>query len=185
MPGLKVATPAVPADVAGLIRTAIRDDNPVVVILHKALLQLRGEVDDDVPPVPLGIARTVRAGSDVTLVCWAGAVARCEAAAAQLAERGVEADVIDLRSIQPLDLAAVVESVSRTHRLAIAQETTLFCGVGAELSAAVVEHAFDELDAPIVRIGPPFTPQPYSPPMEDAFLPSPERIVKAVEELVA
>jgi pyruvate dehydrogenase E1 component beta subunit len=185
MPGLKVATPAVPADVAGLIRTAIRDDNPVVVILHKALLQLRGEVADDAPPVPLGVARTVRAGSDVTLVGWAGAVGRCEAAAAQLAERGVDAEVIDLRSIQPLDLDAVVESVSRTHRLAIAQETTLFCGVGAELSAAVVEHAFDELDAPIARIGPPFTPQPYSPPMEDAFLPSPERIVKAVEELVA
>lgn len=184
MPGLKVATPAVPADVAGLIRTSIRDDNPTVVILHKALLQLRGEVDDEVPPVPFGVARIARAGRDVTLVGWSGSVARCEAAAALAANRGIDVEVIDIRSIQPLDIDAVLTSVAKTHRLVIAQETTMFCGVGAEIAAQTVDRAFDELDAPILRVGPPFTPQPYSPPMEDAFLPSPERIAAAIEEVV-
>lgn len=184
MPGLKVATPAIPADVAGLIRTAIRDDNPTVVILHKGLLQLRGEVPDDIPTVPFGQARTVRQGSDVTLVGWSGSVARCEAAAVIAAERGIDVEVIDLRSIQPLDIDAVLTSVATTHRLVIAQETTMFCGAGAEIAAQVVDRGFDELDAPILRVGPPFTPQPYSPPMEDAFLPSPERIVASIEEVV-
>jgi pyruvate/2-oxoglutarate/acetoin dehydrogenase E1 component len=185
MPGLRVATPAVPADVAGLIRTAIRDDNPVVVIMHKALLQLRGDVPDGVPPVPFGAARLCRPGRDVTLVGWSGSVGRCERAAEILAEESIDAEVIDLRSIQPLDVESVLDSVRRTHRLVIAQETTMFCGVGAELAASVISEGFDELDAPIVRVGPPFTPQPYSPPMEDAFLPSAERIADAVRKVVA
>jgi pyruvate dehydrogenase E1 component beta subunit len=126
-----------------------------------------------------------RPGRDVTLVGWSGSVGRCERAAEILAEESIDAEVIDLRSIQPLDVESVLESVRRTHRLVIAQETTMFCGVGAELAASVISEGFDELDAPIVRVGPPFTPQPYSPPMEDAFLPSAERIADAVRKVVA
>ncbi|MFF7944855.1 alpha-ketoacid dehydrogenase subunit beta [Nocardia gamkensis] len=184
MPGLKVVTPATPRSVKGLMKAAIRDDDPVVVLLHKGLLQVREEVPEYEEVIPLGSAEILCPGTELTIVSWSGGVRRAVAAAAALAEIGVDAEVIDLRSIQPLDVATVAESVRRTHRLLIVQETTGFAGIGAELAAVVVVDAFDYLDAPIERIAAPFTPVPFSPPLEKAHLPQVEDIVERAKAMV-
>jgi pyruvate dehydrogenase E1 component beta subunit len=185
MPGLKVVTPATPGDVKGLLKSAIRDDDPVIVLLHKGLLQMREDVPDDGDrTLPLGRAEIRRPGEHVTLVAWSGGVRRALSAADDLAARGIEAEVVDLRSIQPLDVATVVDSVRRTHRLVVVQETIGFSGIGAEVVAEVTRQAFDYLDAPIERVAPPFTPVPFSPPLERFHLPEPADIARCAEELV-
>jgi pyruvate dehydrogenase E1 component beta subunit len=185
MPGLKVVTPATPADVKGLLKTAIRDDDPVIVLLHKGLLQQREEFDDSVEHlVPLGRAAIRRPGEHVTLVAWSGGVRHALKAADELAASGIDAEVIDLRSIQPLDLATVLASVRRTHRLVIVQETVGFAGIGAELAAEVMSQAFDFLDAPVERVVPPFTPVPFSPPLERFHLPNADDVMARVREVV-
>ena len=184
VPGWKVATPATPHDACALVRTAVLDDDPTAVIFHKGMLQRRGEVPDD-PVVALGEAAVRRIGSDVTLVGWSGSAPVVDDAAEELARSGIECEVIDMRSIQPLDIDTVLESVGHTHRLVIAQETTGFCGVGAEIAARVMAEAFDELDAPVTRVHAPFVPVPYSPPLERFVLPDSAAVVRAVQELVA
>lgn len=185
IPGLKVVTPATPGDAKGLLKTAIRDQDPTIVLLHKGLLQTREEVAEDAElMVPLGAAKILREGGQITLVAWSGGVRRALAAAEELAAAGIEAEVIDLRSVQPLDLDTVLESVRKTHRLLVVQETTGFAGIGSELALAVGGAAFDYLDAPIERVCPPFTPVPFSPPMEEFHTPAPEEVVERARTMV-
>jgi pyruvate dehydrogenase E1 component beta subunit len=185
MPGLKVCAPATPADVKGLLKTAVRSDDPVFVLMHKGLLQLKGEVPDGDHTVPLGQALRHREGGDLTIATWLGGLRPSLEAADLLAAEGIGADVIDLRSIQPLDADAVIDSVVRTNRLLIVQETVGFSGIGAELSARVVEDAFDFLDAPPRRVAAPFVPVPMAPVLEDAVLPQAADVVRAARELLA
>ena len=179
VPGLKVVMPATAADAAGLLASAIADEGPVVFVENKALYFRREEVPDDLPPVPIGAACTLREGGDVTIVATSRMVGEALAAAEQLAAAGIAAEVIDPRTLVPLDLEAIVASVKRTGRLVVAHEAVRFGGIGAEIAASVGAAAFDHLDAPIERVGAPFTPIPLSPPLEDAYLPGAADVLAA------
>jgi acetoin:2,6-dichlorophenolindophenol oxidoreductase subunit beta len=178
VPGLRVVMPATAVDAAGLLRSAIADPNPVVFVENKSLYFRREEVVAE--DVPIGRARIVRPGRDVTVVALSRLVHESLAAAEDLAAEGIEIEVIDPRSLVPLDLEAIVESVSRTHRLVVAHEAVEHGGVGAEIATQVQAAAFDELDAPIARVGAPFAPIPFSPPLEDAYLPGRVEVAAAV-----
>jgi pyruvate/2-oxoglutarate/acetoin dehydrogenase E1 component len=184
VPGLKVAMPATAADAAGLLAAAIADPNPVVFVENKTLYFRREQVSDRPPPVPLGRASVVRAGRDVTVVAISRLVHEALAAADELAEDGIEVEVIDPRTLVPLDLETIVASVARTHRLVVAHEAVERGGFGAELAARVQAEAFDELDAPIERVGAPFAPVPFSPPLEDAYLPGRAEAAAAVRTVL-
>jgi pyruvate dehydrogenase E1 component beta subunit len=179
VPGLKVVMPATAADAAGLLASAIADPNPVVFIENKALYFRREEVADVAEPVPIGRARIVRDGDDVTIVATSRMVHESLAAAELLAAEGITAEVIDPRTLVPLDLDAIVRSVERTGRLVVAHEAVRFGGFGAEIAAAAGSAAFDFLDAPIERVGAPFAPIPLSPPLEDAYLPDAHAVLAA------
>jgi pyruvate dehydrogenase E1 component beta subunit len=185
VPGLKVVMPSRASDAAGLLASAIADPNPVVFIENKTLYFRKGELSDPPAPVPIGEAVTLRSGGDVTIVALSHLVHDALDAAELLAgEHGIEADVIDPRTLVPLDLAAIVESVQRTGRLVVAHEAVEHGGFGAEIVAQVQAAAFDHLDAPIERVGAPFAPIPLSPPLEDAYLPNADDIVAAVRRIV-
>ena len=185
VPGLKVVMPSRPSDAAGLLASAIADPNPVVFIENKTLYFRTGDVPEAVEPVPIGQAVTLRAGRDVTIVALSRMVHDALEAADRLAaEEGIEAEVIDPRTLVPLDLAAIVASVERTGRLVVAHEAVEHGGFGAEIAAQVGAAAFDSLDAPIARVGAPFAPVPLSPPLEDAYLPGAAEIVAAVRALL-
>jgi pyruvate dehydrogenase E1 component beta subunit len=179
VPGLKVVMPSRAADVGGLLASAIADPGPVVFIENKALYFRREDVPDSPEALPIGRAQTLRAGSDVTIVALSRLVGEALAAAERLAEDGIEADVIDPRTLVPLDLEAIVESVRGTNRMVVAHEAVEHGGFGAEIAAAVQAAAFDDLDAPIERVGAPFTPIPLSPPLEDAYLPDSDDVYRA------
>jgi acetoin:2,6-dichlorophenolindophenol oxidoreductase subunit beta len=176
IPGLKVVMPSSAADARGLLASAIADPNPVVFIENKALYFRREELPDAVEPVPIGRARTLRQGGDVTIVALSRMAGEALAAAERLADEGIEAEVIDPRTLVPLDLDAVVGSVRRTNRLVVAHEAVEHGGFGAEIAALVQAAAFDDLDAPIARVGAPFAPIPLSPPLEDAYLPGADEV---------
>lgn len=180
VPGLKVVCPATPADAYGLLRSAIADPDPVVVVENKALYAMKGEVAEAPEPVPIGRVRIARPGRDATIVAYGAAVHWAMEAAGLLAGEGIEAEVLDLRSLQPWDEAAVLESLSRTHRLVIAQEAVEAFGVGAEIAARMADIGFDELDGPILRVGAPFTPVPFAKELEAAYRPDAARIAAAV-----
>ncbi len=184
VPGLKVAMPSTAADAAGLLTAAIADPNPVVFVENKTLYFRREEARGDRVPVPLGRARVVRPGSDVTVVALSRLVHESVAAAEELAAEGIEVEVIDPRTLVPLDLEAILESVARTHRLVVAHEAVRSGGFGAEVAAEVQAAAFDELDAPVGRVGAPFTPIPFSPPLEDAYLPGRADVAAAVRAVL-
>ena len=180
VPGLKVVMPSRAADAAGLLRSAIDDAGPVVFVEHKALYFRREEVADGEPDrVPLGVARTARRGRDVTIVALSRMVGEALAAADRLAGEGIEAEVIDPRTLVPLDIDAIVESVRRTNRLVVAHEAVRQSGFGAEIAAQAGLAAFDFLDAPVERVGAPFAPVPFSPPLEDAWLPGADDVYAA------
>jgi acetoin:2,6-dichlorophenolindophenol oxidoreductase subunit beta len=186
VPGLKVVMPSRPSDAAGLLASAIADPNPVVFIENKTLYFRKGDVEEPAAPVPIGEAVTLRQGSDVTIVALSALVHDALAAAGRLAaEHGIEAEVIDPRTLVPLDLETIVESVERTGRLVVAHEAVEHGGFGAEIVAQVQAAAFDFLDAPIVRVGAPFAPIPFSAPLEDAYLPGVDEVVAAVRRLLA
>ncbi|SDK72207.1 alpha-ketoacid dehydrogenase subunit beta [Billgrantia gudaonensis] len=185
VPGLKVICPSNPADAYGLLRAAIADPDPVVFVENKALYAMKGELAEGAGPESIGKARTVRAGRDATVVAYGAAVHTAERAAGQLAEQGLEVEVLDLRSIQPWDEAAVMESLARTHRLLIVHEAVEAFGVGAEIAARIGEIGFDELDAPIMRIASPFVPVPFAPSLEKAYQPDAEAVIAAVRKLCA
>jgi acetoin:2,6-dichlorophenolindophenol oxidoreductase subunit beta len=185
VPGLKVVMPSRPTDAAGLLAAAIADPNPVVFIENKTLYFRKGEVPEPAPLVPIGEAVTLRAGRDVTVVALSRLVHDALAAADRLAQDGIEVEVIDPRTLVPLDLQTIVESVERTGRLVVAHEAVGHGGFGAEIAAQVQSAAFDYLDAPVARVAAPFAPVPFSPPLEDAYLPGADEIVAAVRALVS
>jgi len=184
IPGLKVVMPSTPYDAKGLLKASIRDDDPVLFIEHKALLRVRGEVPEEEYLVPLGKADVKRSGKDVTVVATGKMVQEALEAASRLSGEGIEVEVIDPRTLSPLDLETILNSVKKTGRLVVAHEAVKFCGFGAEVAAAVAEEALDYLDAPIRRVGAPFTPIPFSPSLEKEYLPDREDIVRAVREVV-
>ena len=179
-PGLKIVMPSTPADFKGLMKSAIRDDNPVLVFADIALGYSAGEVAEDTDAIPLGKAAVRREGRDVTLVSYAKTVGTCMAAADTLAAAGIDAEVIDLRSLKPLDEAAILRSVAKTGRLVVVHEASRLCGVGAEIAALVSEKAFTSLRAPVLRLTGPAAPAPASFPLEQAFVPQADAIVAAV-----
>lgn len=183
-PGLKVVMPSNAADYKGLLKSAIRDDNPVLFFVDIGLLYQPGEVADDETLVPIGQAAIPRAGRDVTLVSYAKTVPVCLQAAEALAAGGISAEVIDLRTIKPLDAATVLDSVRRTGRLVVVHEASHTCGVGAEVAALVAEQAFDSLKAPVRRLTGPDAPPPASYPLEQMFVPSADAVAEAARTLV-
>ncbi len=182
-PGLKVVMPSNPADAKGLLKAAIRDDNPVMFFLDIGLLYQPGEVPAGEHIVALGKAAVLREGSDVTLVSYGKTVHGCLAAAETLAAQGIAAEVIDLRSLKPLDEAAILASVTRTGRLVVVHEANRLCGIGAEIAALVAEKAFARLKAPIIRLGGPDAPVAASYPLEQAFVPQAAAIAAAAAGL--
>ena len=179
-PGLKIVMPSTPADFKGLMKSAIRDDNPVLVFADIALGYSTGEVAEEAEAIPLGKAAVRREGRDVTLVSYAKTVGTCMAAADTLAGAGIDAEVIDLRSLKPLDEAAILRSVAKTGRLVVVHEASRLCGVGAEIAALVAEKAFASLRAPVLRLTGPDAPAPASFPLEQAFVPQADAIIAAV-----
>lgn len=183
IPGLKVVCPSNPADAKGLLRTAFDDGNPVIFIENTALYGLRGEVPRSDYRVPFGEARVAREGADVTLIGYSGSVSQALGAADQLAQEDIEAEVIDLRTLRPLDTEAVVESVKKTNRAVIVEHAWRLGGFGAELAAQIQELAFDYLDAPVARVAGVEVPMPYSFELEKAALPSEAQVVEAVRAM--
>jgi pyruvate dehydrogenase E1 component beta subunit len=184
-PGLKICTPATPRDAKGLLKTAVRDNNPVLVLESELLYSSKGLVEplEEELLIPLGEADLKREGSDVTIICYAQTVSLALAAAAALEEEEISAEVLDLRSIKPLDLQAILKSVSKTHRVVIAEQDRPVCGIGAEICYRIQKEIFDELDAPIARVAQEDVPMPYNERLEKAVLPSVEKIVAAVRKV--
>lgn len=185
MPGLVVCLPSTPADAKGLMKTALRAGDPVVMLEPKALFSSKGEVPVGEHYVPFGVARTVRSGSDITIVATGQLVAEAEKAAAALSLEGIEAEIIDPRTIMPFDIDAVVESVRRTHRLLIADEAWAMCGLGAEIAQSINELAFDDLDAPPARLHTSPTSHPFAPALERAMLVNADKIAAAARSVIA
>jgi len=184
IPGLKVVAPSTPRDVIGLLAAAVRDDDPVVFFEQKSLYATKQDVPDGEIVDELGVARVARRGGDVTIVALAAMVPRALAAAELLAADGIDAEVIDLRSLVPLDVTTVLESVAGTSRLVTVEENPRLCGWGGELTSIVTEEAFYDLDAPTLRITTPHIPLPSADTLEDLAMPSAERIAARVGELV-
>jgi pyruvate dehydrogenase E1 component beta subunit len=184
MPGIKTVAPSTPADAKGLLLAAIRDDDLVIVFEHKLLYGTSGEVPEGDSAIALGTADIKREGSDVTVVGISRMVRQALDAADQLAADGIEAEVVDPRTLSPLDKDTILASVEKTHRLVIVDEDNPMCSVAATISAMVADEGFDSLDAPIKCVTAPHSPVPFSPPLEQAYVPSPERIADAVREIV-
>ena len=184
VPGIKVVVPSDPADAKGLMKSAIRDDNPVVFIEHKMLYKLKGEVPEGEHIVPFGQAAVKKSGSDITLVGVGYQVLNCLAAADVLESEGISVEVIDPRTIAPLDVTSIAESVRKTNRCVIVEEGHLRSGVGSEISASIQEEVFDYLDAPIARVAALNAPIPFEPKLEDFILPNPDNIVEVSRKVL-
>jgi pyruvate/2-oxoglutarate/acetoin dehydrogenase E1 component len=182
LPGVKVVMPATPYDAKGLIIAAARDDNPVFVVLNKLSLAVQGPVPEGAYEVPIGKANVVRSGTNYTIVTLGRMLREALTAADALGEFGIDAEVIDARSVQPFDTAAVIASVEKTHRAMVVHEAVRFGGFGAEIAAQIQELAFDCLDAPVARVGAPFAPVPFSPALEKVYVPNADRIVAAARQ---
>ena len=182
VPGLKVVTCATPHDAKGLLKSAIRDDSVVVFFEHKALYNQRGPVPEDEYTIPLGVADVKRPGTDVSVFTYARQVHNALEAADELAGEGISVEVVDLRTLYPLDVDAVLTSTAKTHRAVVVYEAVRFTGYGAEIAALIQEHAFDELDAPVLRGAAAHSPVPFSEPLERAYLPSPGKIADAIRQ---
>jgi len=184
VPGLKVVLPSDPNDAKGLLKSAIRDPNPVLFVEGGLLYRTKGPVPEVDYTTPLGKAAVKKKGDDITIVAISRMVGESLSAATKLQDRDISAEVIDVRTLQPLDLDAIVESVKRTSRLVIASDDVKRGGVGAEISASVTEAVFDYLDAPIMRVACPDTPIPFSPQLEQLYMPSAESVIKAVDTVL-
>jgi 2-oxoisovalerate dehydrogenase E1 component beta subunit len=185
--GIKVICPAFPADAKGLLKSAIRDDNPCLFLEHKWIYRRIKEQVPEEPDflVPIGTANVRRAGTDVTIVSYGAMVHKALEAAENLAQRGMSAEVVDLRTVYPLDEDTVLRSIEKTSRAVVVSESYRFVGIAGEVAATIAEKAFEHLDAPVERLAPPNIPVPFSPPLEDAFLPQVADIEAAVERLSA
>jgi acetoin:2,6-dichlorophenolindophenol oxidoreductase subunit beta len=184
IPGLKVAFPSTPEDVRGILWTAIHDDNPVIVFEHRLLYPVKGEVPEKLEPIPLGKARTMREGTDVTVIATGPLVHRSLEAAQQAEEEGISVEVIDPRSLQPLDEDALVASVQKTNHVVVAHEAVTRMGFGAEVAAVLQYKAFDYLDAPIERVGAKFAPLAFAPVMEQFVVPNAADVLAAIKRTV-
>ncbi len=183
-PGLTVVSPGTPYDAKGLLKSAIRSDDPVLFIEHATLYQLRGEVPEEDYTVPIGVSEVKREGSDVTIISYAQGLQVSLEAAEQLAKEGVEAEVVDLRSLRPLDMGPALESFKKTFRAVVVEEGHRGYGIGAEIVARLQEEAFDYIDAPIKRVAQDETPLPYSQELEQMALINPDKVIAAVKEIV-
>ena len=184
VPGLKVIAPATPHDAKGLLKAAIRDDNPVIFIEAQLLYGTKGEVQEGEFTIPIGQAEIKREGKDVTIVAYSKMLLLALDAASDLEQDGIEAEVIDLRTLKPLDVTTLVESVKKTGRLIIVEEGWKFAGLGAQIADSVYTTAFDALDGPIVRVTGEEVPMPYSRPLEDLAIPDRTRIIQAVKQVL-
>jgi len=182
VPGLKVVMPATPYDAKGLLKSAIRDDNPVLFLENKALYASKGEIPGGEYLVPIGKAEVKKAGKDVTVVAASRMVHQALAAAKILSGEGIDVEVVDLRTISPLDRETIFSSVEKTSKLVIAHEAVKEFGIGAEISAMVCEEMLDHLSAPIARVGAPFVPVPFN--LEKLYLPNSDDVVKAVKKIM-
>jgi pyruvate dehydrogenase E1 component beta subunit len=180
VPGLKVVYASNPEDARGLLWSAIYDDNPVIFFEHHRLYSTTGHVPEALEPIPLGSARVVREGSDVTVIALGPLVGRSLIAAEQAEAEGISVEVIDPRTLQPLDEQTLIDSVKKTNRAVVAHEAVRRMGFGAEVAAMLQEKAFDWLDAPVERVGAPFTPMPFAPVMEQFTVPQPEDVLAAI-----
>jgi pyruvate dehydrogenase E1 component beta subunit len=183
-PGLIVVYPSTPASAKGLLKAAIRDDNPVIFLEHEGLYNIKGEVPQEMEPWTIGEARVAREGEDVTIVACGGMAYVAKEAAEQLADDGVEAEVIDLLSLRPWDAETVVESVAKTHRAVVVSETPPACGIASEIAANIYELAFDELDAPLARVSRADCPLPYAHDLEQSCIPHAPEVIEAVNGLL-
>ncbi|MFM1800936.1 MAG: hypothetical protein RJA81_288, partial [Planctomycetota bacterium] len=183
-PGLTVVLPATPADAKGLLKSAIRSNDPVIFIEHENLYGEKGEVPEGEHTVPIGKANVVREGSDVTLITYSRSLINTLAAAEQLAGEGISAEVIDLRTLRPLDMDTLLTSVVKTHRAVIIEENWPYCGIGAGVADRIYQKVFDELDAPIRRVAVKDAPIPYNRKLEASMLPSVDRIVEKVNDVL-
>jgi acetoin:2,6-dichlorophenolindophenol oxidoreductase subunit beta len=184
VPGIKVVMPSSPYDVKGLLKSAVRDNNTVLFLEHKKLYGMKGDVPEEEYTLPLGEAAIRREGRDVTIVTYAFMVGKSMAAAELLSQEGIEAEVIDLRTVDPLDRETILASVKKTSRLVVVQETWKDCSISSEVAALVAENALDYLDAPIVRVGAKDVPIPFSPVLEEFVLPKEEDIINAVNKVM-
>jgi pyruvate dehydrogenase E1 component beta subunit len=183
VPGLKVVMPTNAYDAKGMMISAIRDDNPVIFISNKRCLQTSCEVPEDAYTVPLGVAEIKRPGKDLTLVATGRMVLDAMEAADELGAEGISLEVIDPRTLSPLDMDSILASVRKTSRAVVAHEAVRFCGLGAEIAATIADECFDYLDAPVKRVGAPFTPVPFAPVLEKDYLPGKGSIIQAVREI--
>jgi pyruvate dehydrogenase E1 component beta subunit len=184
IPGIRVVAPATPRDVLGLIPTAIRDEDPTIVILHKGLLQLREPLPEQTEPIPFGLPEKLSTGDAATLISWSATAGVVADAARALADQGTPVDAFDLRSLQPVGYPPLEESVRRTGRCLIVHEGPVIGGLGGEIAAEIQARCFDHLDAPVTRLGAPFTPVPFAPVLERYHRPDKELIIQAVKELL-
>jgi pyruvate dehydrogenase E1 component beta subunit len=184
IPGLVVVMPSTPKDAKGLLKSAIRDDNPIIFMENEVLYNLKGEVPDEEFTIPLGLGEVKRVGKDVTIVAWSRSVQFALEAAELLAKDGVEAEVVDPRTLRPLDEDVIFESVQRTNRCVVVEEGWRYAGFGAEIADRVQRECFDDLDAPVLRVTAADVPMPYSRMLEKAFLPQPEKVVEAVNKVL-
>jgi pyruvate dehydrogenase E1 component beta subunit len=184
VPGLKVVMPSNPYDAKGLMIQAIRDDDPVIFLEHKAMYDHTGEVPDEAYTIPFGEAKLTRTGKDVTVVAFSLMVHRANEAADLLKKEGISVEVVDPRSTSPLDLDSILESVEKTGRLVVVDESPPRCSLAADIAAQVAEHGFDDLKGPVVTITCTHTPSPFSPALEDLYLPSVERIAAGIRKAV-
>ena len=184
IPGLKVVAPATPYDAKGLLKTAIRDDDPVIFLEHKLLYNEKGEIPEEEYTIPLGQAEVKREGSDVTIITYSRQVLFALKAAAELEKQGIDAEVLDLRSLVPIDWEAIETSVKKTNRVVVVSEGVKRSSFAGDIAAQIMEDVFDYLDAPVVRVGAKNTPPPFSPPLEDAFFPGVDDIIAGVTDVL-
>ncbi len=185
LPGLVVVMPATPYDAKGLLKTAMRSENPVMFIEHARLYGLKGEVPDEAYTLPIGVSDIKRHGEDITIVTYSRMLHVALAAAEDLSKDGIEVEIIDLRTLRPLDMTPVYESVKKTHRLAVLEEDWMTCGIGAEIAARVGHELFDELDVPVERLGQVEAPMPYAKNLEALMFPKQEDVIGKIKERLA
>lgn len=184
VPGLKVVYPTTPEDALGLLMTSIEDDNPVIFFEHKLLYGIKGEIPDDIKPIPLGVARVHRKGTDVTVIATGKMVHEAIDAAEKLSAEGISVEVLDPRTLYPLDKKAIFESVEKTHKVLVVTEENKRGGYGGEISAMISEECFDSLDGPVVRIGALNTPIPFAKCLENLVIPNSEDIINGIKSLL-
>ena len=184
LPGCKVVAPSTAYDAKGLLKSAIRDDNPVLVLENELMYGIKGKIPTEEYLVPIGKANVLKKGEDVTLISHSRMLLFCMEAAEVMAKKGIKVEVIDLRTIKPLDIGTIVQSVRKTHRAVLVEEGHRYAGICAEVGSEIIQHCFDYLDAPIERVCQMETPLPYSPVLEAETIPNTKRIIKALEKVL-